>query len=357
MRLGDISVAYVELMARAVEEGGGSPGDILSQYQLDELRLSSPDARISIPRFMRMGHSFIQAFDMPWLGLEMGRHTSAPAMGLPGLLAQSAADVRTAARALLDYQLLSSFNARGQSAFYIEQGQGVCCFYSISPYNRYNLFVVDSVLSSWYHFLSALCGRQDILRRVEVEFSEPDYREHYNDCFRGEIRFGAPRNAITLHDWALDLPVISRCSSTYNGLRQQADRELERVRLGLSFREITERAIGPLLNGQTPTLEQVAQRLNMAPWTVRRRLVDEGTTFQQVLNDPRRDLAVSYVKDTALTLGEIAYLLGLAQTFRQGVVWARISKSLLSSIWNLHEDSPPPISKFPTAHFRLFRRL
>jgi len=310
MRLGDISVAYVELMVRAAEAGGADAGEILQQYQLDAVKLASPEARISIPRFMRMGHSFIQAFDTPWLGLEMGRLTSAPLLGLPGLLAQSSVDLKTAARSLTDYELLSSFNSRGRSSFAIENGQGICRFYSVSPYNDYNLFVVDSVLCSWYHFLADLSGRQDVIKYAEVEFPAPAYRDKYADYFPCEIHFDAERNAIVLHDWALKQPLSSACASTYNALRQLADRELERVRLGLSFREITERAIGPLLNGQTPTLRQVAQRLNMAPWTVRRRLVDEGTTFQQVLNDTRRDLAVSYVKDTALTLGEIAYLLG-----------------------------------------------
>ena len=65
-----------------------------------------------------------------------------------------------------------------------------------------------------------------------------------------------------------------------------------------------------MLNGSTPTLEQVAKQLNMAPWTVRRKLIDDGSSFQQTLNKTRENLAISYVCDTALTLGEIAYLLG-----------------------------------------------
>lgn len=310
MRLGDISVAYVELMARAVASRGHNPDDILRQYQLDDIRLASPDARISIPRFMRIGHSYISTFAMPWLGLAMGELSSAPTMGLAGLLAQSAPDARSACKALTDYELLSSFNARGRSAFLNEKGKGIVSFYSISPYNEYNLFVVDSVLCGWYRFLQVLTGRSDVLSHVEVEFPEPAYADHYARSFPCPVQFNAPRNAIVLHDWALALPSLSRCAATFSGLKQLADRELERVRLGLSFREMTERAIGPLLNGQTPTLEQVAQRLNMAPWTVRRRLTGEGCSFQQVLNDTRRDLAVSYVRDTSLTLGEIAYLLG-----------------------------------------------
>ena len=310
MRLGDISVAYAELMARAVREQGGQPDELLAQYQLDQVRLASPQARISIPRFMRLGHDLIQATGMPWLGLMMGRLTSAPVMGLAGLLAQSAPDLRSACRALTDYELLTSFNARGRSSFHTIKGQGVLQFYSISPYNAYNLFVVDSVLAGWAQFLQQLCGRRDILLRVEVEFVPPAYRDRYADYFPCEVQFGAARNALVLKAGALTLPVLGRCASTYAALQTLAARELERVRLGLSYRELTERAIGPLLNGQTPTLEQVAQRLNSAPWTVRRRLQDEGFSFQQVLNETRRDLAVSYVRDTALTLGEIAYLLG-----------------------------------------------
>jgi AraC-like DNA-binding protein len=314
MKLGDISVGIVELMGRAVESLGSDPQPLFDQYQLDALKLKSPDARISIPRFMRLGHSCIEAYGIPWLGLEMGRLTTSGNHGLAGLVAQTAPDVKTACRAIADFELLSSFNARGRSRFLVEQGEGVAHFYSISPYNGYNLFVVDSVLGGWVRMLEWISGRNDVVKRLEFEFKPPHYLEHYDHYFNCELKFSAERNAVVIHDWALELPSLHRCASTYHGLKQLAERELERVRLGLSFREVIERAIGPLLKGQTPTLDMVAHRLNMAPWTVRRRLNAEGISFQQVMNDTRRDLAVSYVRDTSLTLGEIAYLLGFGST-------------------------------------------
>lgn len=314
MKLGDVSVAIVEVMGRAVESLGGSPAAQFEQYQLDEVKLNSPDARISIPRFMRLGHACIEAHQVPWLGLEMGRLTSPGTLGLAGLVAQTAPDIKTACAAITEFELLSSFNARGRSQFFLEGGQGVANFYSISPYNEYNLFVVDSVLAGWACMLEWLSGRRDLLQRVEFEFDAPHYVERYSQYFDCDVQFGAERNAVVIHDWALSLPLVHRCASTYHGLKQLAERELERVRLGLSFREVIERAIGPLLKGKTPTLEDVSQRLNMPPWTIRRRLTGEGISFQQVMNDTRRDLAVSYVRDTSLTLGEIAYLLGFGST-------------------------------------------
>ncbi|MNF02456.1 HTH-type transcriptional regulator VirS [compost metagenome] len=45
---------------------------------------------------------------------------------------------------------------------------------------------------------------------------------------------------------------------------------------------------------------------------MRRKLAEEGTRFRDVLNETRRDLAETYIRDTALAFGEIAYLLGFA---------------------------------------------
>src|SRR5690554_305487 len=179
MRLGDISVSYVELMVKAALKEGHNPEALLSQYGLDKVRLSSPMARISIPRFMRLGHALIEAYGIPWLGLLMGKLSSAPSMGLSGLLAQSAADVRQACIAITTYELLNSFNARGSSSFYLENKQGVMQFYSISPYNAYNFFVVDSVLSSWRYFLEDITQVKNLIERVEIEFDAPKYQEFY----------------------------------------------------------------------------------------------------------------------------------------------------------------------------------
>ncbi|MGK0249536.1 MAG: AraC-like DNA-binding protein [Oleispira sp.] len=310
MKLGDISVSYVEILHKAMLVLDSNPQLILQQFGLNDITLASPDARISIPRFMRLGFASIQYTQKPWLGLEMGAQTRVTNLGVAGLMALSSSNLKSACKALCHYELLSSYNARGQSAFYLSDGFGIAQFYSISPYNRFNLFVVDSVLSGWYSLAKWLTGKDDCIEAICFEFDEPEYSHVYNSYFDCEVRFSQPYNAVIIKPQALDYKVVYGCASTYELLKRQANADLEKVRMGLNFSEKVARVITPLLNGSTPTLDQVAEQLNMAPWTVRRKLVDEEVTFQQVLNNTRRDLAVSYVKDTAFTLGEIAYLLG-----------------------------------------------
>lgn len=321
MKLGNISVTYVDLMLSAIRSLDGDPEPLLKQYSLDETVLTSPDARISIPRFMRLGHDAIRQLNTPILGLEMGRLMRAPHCGLSGLIAYCARDLKQACQVLTQYELLSSYNVRGESRFYTEtdpsdpgRKQGVAEFYSISPYNLFNLFVVDYVLLGWCSLIRTFLGHGDLGLRAEFEFEPPEYADHYEDYFGCDVRFGCQRNAIVIDSVSLDRPLLNHCKATFSGLERKAQQELQRAQQGYSFEETVERAVAPLLNGQTPSIEQVAQRLHLTPWTLRRRLAAEKTSYQVVVNNTRRDFAISYVKDTQLTLGEIAYLVGFGSS-------------------------------------------
>jgi AraC-like DNA-binding protein len=65
--------------------------------------------------------------------------------------------------------------------------------------------------------------------------------------------------------------------------------------------------------GGNPSLEWVASRLALSPRTLQRRLRDEGTTHVALLDDLRRDLAIGYLKEKRVPIGEIAFLLGFSE--------------------------------------------
>jgi AraC-like DNA-binding protein len=66
----------------------------------------------------------------------------------------------------------------------------------------------------------------------------------------------------------------------------------------------------PLLAGQRPSILEVARELNLSARTLQRRLTEAGLTFQQVLEEARRELARHYLLQSSLALNEAAYLLG-----------------------------------------------
>ncbi|PMY43998.1 MULTISPECIES: AraC family transcriptional regulator [Pseudomonas] len=312
MRLGDLSVGFVHSLADAVRSHGLDPQPLLEQYGLDAARLAEAGARLSIPRYMRLGHAAIQLTGDPALGLRMGQLSRLSQAGLAGVTAAQAPTVREAARCLTRFEALYGSNYRGQSSFHEDADGAWLRFYSISPYNAYNRFVVDSILAGWLQQLGSL-GAPVKAERIEIEFAQTDYRDRYNNLGDCPIQFGAEHNQLRLSQATLAQRNVEHCPSTWRHLLQLCERELEQLTRTRSLRERITQLLGPLLNGgREPDLEEVATRLKLPTWTLRRKLAEEGTQFRAILNDTRRDLAMTYIRDTELAFGEIAYLLGFA---------------------------------------------
>jgi AraC-like DNA-binding protein len=50
--------------------------------------------------------------------------------------------------------------------------------------------------------------------------------------------------------------------------------------------------------------------LGLSARTLSRRLAEEGTTYEEVVDQLRRSLALQYIKDPSISLGEMTWLLG-----------------------------------------------
>ena len=312
VRLGDLSVGFVHCLVAALQQQGVAADELLRQFRLDATRLALPRERLSIPRYMRLGHSAIALCGDPALGLEMGRHSHISQAGLAGITAAQAPTLREAAHTLIRFEPLYAHNYRGQSSFHEDASGAWMSFYSISPYNDFNRFVVDSVLSGWYRQLSGLVAGGLRLEKVEIEFADPGYGERYEQCFNCPVEFGAAHNRLRLSSSSLTQKLAQHCPSTWQQLLELAENELEQLTRTRSLRERVTHLLGPMLHGREPELEEVARKLALPSWTLRRKLAEEGTQFRSLLNETRRDLAMAYIRDTELSFGEIAYLLGFA---------------------------------------------
>uniref|UniRef100_UPI003555D0D4 AraC family transcriptional regulator ligand-binding domain-containing protein n=1 Tax=Pandoraea sputorum TaxID=93222 RepID=UPI003555D0D4 len=122
-------------------------------------------------------------------------------------------------------------------------------FYSISPYNAYNRFVVDSLLSGWLSQLSGVADRSLQAQRIEIEFNAPDYAAAYAALSEQPVVFAAATNQLRLGNASLEIRNPAHCPSTWQQLVQLCELELERLTRTRSLRERIISLLGPLLNG------------------------------------------------------------------------------------------------------------
>ena len=82
---------------------------------------------------------------------------------------------------------------------------------------------------------------------------------------------------------------------------------------GESLVERAAAAIRRQLADGEPSLDDVARALNIPNWTLQRRLRNHGCTYQELLLEVRRELALNYLKDREIQISELAFLLGYSE--------------------------------------------
>lgn len=136
------------------------------------------------------------------------------------------------------------------------------------------------------------------------------HRELFESHFDCRMRFQADRNALVFRGIDLDLPFVTHNQELLAMIGTQLDSELEARNVSLNVGEQVKDTLRRSLAGKRPTLVDVAQQLGLSARTLQRRLTDAGITFQQLVEETRRELARHYLKQSAVELNEVAFLLG-----------------------------------------------
>ncbi|MFT0212629.1 AraC family transcriptional regulator [Pseudomonas sp. F1_0610] len=313
IRLGEVSVGFTQSIRLALAHLTIDDRELFTRFGLTEKKLSSAHGRLSIARYMRLGHAATVLSQRQDFGLLMGRFTSTNFLGLAGLCIAQAPNVRTAAWLFQELEPLYAQNYRGQSCFKLEANQGAwLSFYSISPYNDFNRFVVESVLKGWCTQLSELCQESIKPERVEIEYAPPSYYAAYANFLHCQPHFNAKENRIFLSNEQLALSNPRFCSSTFEAIKSLCFSQLEQLKQTFTWRERITHLLATALKNGEPTLEQIASLVKLPAWTLRRKLEAEGVQFRQLINQVRYSLASTYISDTELSFSEIAWLLGFS---------------------------------------------
>lgn len=152
------------------------------------------------------------------------------------------------------------------------------------------------------------------VRASEVWLSHApvSHPNRYRDCFETEVRFGQSMNGIFFAEHDLDLPIASADEQVYEISTAfiQKNFPLNRGVLTTRVRSTVER----MLPHRTLSLGAVASVLSMRCRTLQRHLQAEGQSLESIQESVRREAALRYLRESALSLFQIARLLGYADT-------------------------------------------
>ncbi len=154
-------------------------------------------------------------------------------------------------------------------------------------------------------------GTDGEITPLRLELSRPaKHRAMLESHFSCSVRFKADRNALVFRSSDPDRPFVTHNEELVRMIGTQLDADLEARNTGLNVGEQVKDALRRSLAGRRPALQDAARELGLSARTLQRRLTDAGFTFQQLVQDTRRELARHYLKQSAVELNETAFLLG-----------------------------------------------
>jgi AraC-like DNA-binding protein len=168
-------------------------------------------------------------------------------------------------------------------------------------------------MAMWHRVCGWFIGSFIDLKGVEM-VQAADGSKDYGEVFGIPVKFAAGRDAFAFHRRFLAFPIV-QSEDSLNTMLATYPAELFRISpedhsLAVRIRNL----IGSDFQRPLPGLQEVAERLYMTTPTLHRRLREEGTSFQQLKDQCRRDAAINYLATGNHTAAELSELMGFSDS-------------------------------------------
>ena len=150
--------------------------------------------------------------------------------------------------------------------------------------------------------------------RVSFKHAKPAGDRRFIEYFRCPVQFEAPENMLVF-DKAMFEHILPTAHAELARINDQVVMaylaRFDRGDLITRIRTLLIEHAGDAMQGRGQAA--VARELHMSTRNLQRRLATEGTSFRELVEDIRKELARQYLRERHRSIGEIAYLLGFSE--------------------------------------------
>ena len=171
-------------------------------------------------------------------------------------------------------------------------------------------FAEETFLIMVHGLLCWLGGRRIAVSRAEFAFTRPAHASEHAIMFAHERRYDAPHTELRFDASVLKSKIVQTDKTVKEFLRHAPQSVFLKYKNVDGWSARVRRRLKQSDGAIWPAFEDVAAEFNVAPSTLGRRLEAEGTTFQSMKDDVRRDLAIHHLHESTRSVGDIARDLG-----------------------------------------------
>lgn len=305
-----VAMSVVRGILHAAESIGLPSDTLCKEAGLDHVEVRGV-GRITGPQFVSLWEAVARLSNDPYCGLRIGEKTNPSSAHIVGYLLMNCTTVGQAIERYTRYQRIVTdlLEVRvKQSA-----GYSYLTLQMLDQTLKYGRPMVEWVIAGEAALLRAL-GLKPI-KPVEIWFShpEPDDTAEHLRVFGAPVLFSQSVNALVLSAVDLSMPIRQADPELFSILERRTQDYLQSLDRSTRYSDRVRRILISLITDGHPSIEKVSAELKMGKRTLQLKLQTEGTSYQGILEDIRKHLALRYLEDDTLTVSEVGYLLGFSE--------------------------------------------
>jgi AraC-like DNA-binding protein len=225
------------------------------------------------------------------------------------LLLMASPTVRVVLQRMTRYQ---RYWGDGERSKLLPTGNGLAVRYTLlASTARGRRHIDECAMAEIVLGLRSLTGQDLRPRLVRFRHAAPVDRREHDALFRCSLEFGALHTEVLLDDAVLDV-ALPQANDVYASIfQQQVEQAIDRLPRGRAMAMEVRAVARAALAGGACTLAATARLLGVTARTLQRRLRAEGTSFVELLDTLRSELALLYLGQQR-GIGEIAWMLGFS---------------------------------------------
>lgn len=306
---GTTSMALVHEALHSARERGLDLTMALANADIDPQLLNAPKARVSATSFARLWVEIADLLDDEFFGID----THPMRRGSFKLMCHALLDCSTLGQAL---QRMLSFlrlvlddihgelQVEGDQAFIVVHDQGV--LRRLFAYGTW--FILVHGLSCW------LVNQRIPLHWLSFRASRPEDQSDYRMRFCEDIEYDAPVTQVSFDKKFLDMKIAQSPATVAAFLKESPGSLLVKYRNDDSLSAQIRRYLRGSSPEKWPERDELAVILHMSNSTLQRRLQAEGTHYQNLRDNLRRDMAIDLLSRGDMTVTQVAAATGFEET-------------------------------------------
>ena len=168
-------------------------------------------------------------------------------------------------------------------------------------------------LAMWVRFCGWLIGQHIDVTSASCAGPEPAFTAGVRHFFPCPVRYNQPVNSVTFSARHLEAELVRDERHLEEFLKLAPYHiVIEPQAATLSITHRIREILGDDFRDELPSFEELTGLLNMSARTLRRRLEKEGTSYQRIKDNARRDVAITLLSREGLTVSEVAERVGFS---------------------------------------------